>query len=260
MLVITPTIRRSAVLVAAGLLFALSGIATAQTTFTLTRSVQAPGSYEAGSSVDITVRLDLQPDGTLTALGLEETAPEGWSYQGTVGGTEPAIAPMNGTTGLLEFAWFPVPETTPIIFTYRLLVSPATTGVQTITGVGICRILEVGEHRTRNVATVVPPAGTGALHSADTDASLTISLSELLRVIQFYNLVGYQCAEPAESTEDGYLPGDVGPFTCTPHASDYNPQDWTINLSELLRLIQFYNIGGYYGCEDPESEDGFCAD
>ncbi len=94
--------------------------------------------------------------------------------------------------------------------------------------------------------TVPPP------HSGDQDGDGKINLSELLRVIQFFNFGEYHC-EPG--TEDGYAPGP-GNRSCTPHASDYNPQDWVISLSELLRLIQFFNIGGYYPCES--GEDGYC--
>ncbi|HOL20163.1 MAG TPA: hypothetical protein PK813_07975, partial [Candidatus Hydrogenedens sp.] len=90
-------------------------------------------------------------------------------------------------------------------------------------------------------------------HSADQDGDWKISLSELLRVIQFFNLGGYHC-DP--SGEDGYAPGLDGDKTCTPHASDYNPQDWTISLPELLRLIQLFNLNGYYPCEG--GEDGYC--
>ena len=93
-------------------------------------------------------------------------------------------------------------------------------------------------------------------HDADQDGNNQVSLSELLRVIQFYNSGGMSCAIPADSTEDGFAPGLEGNHTCAPHASDYNPQDWVISLSELLRLVQFYNIGGYYSC--PGGEDGFC--
>ena len=80
-----------------------------------------------------------------------------------------------------------------------------------------------------------------------------ISLSELLRVIQFYNSDNYGCEA---GTEDGYAPNDLDQG-CSPHASDYNPQDWDIALTELLRSIQFYNIGAYHPCA--EGEDGFCA-
>jgi hypothetical protein len=73
-----------------------------------------------------------------------------------------------------------------------------------------------------------------------------------LRVIQFFNSSGYHCEA---GSEDGYAPG-VGDQSCSPHSSDYNPQDWRISLSELLRLIQFFNSGGYHACSG--SEDGYC--
>jgi hypothetical protein len=93
-------------------------------------------------------------------------------------------------------------------------------------------------------------------HSADRNGDGQINLSELLRVIQLFNYLGYHCDA---GTEDGYAPGLDGDHTCNYHASDYNPKDWVINLSELLRLIQFFNMGGYHPCpEDPESEDGYC--
>jgi hypothetical protein len=88
-------------------------------------------------------------------------------------------------------------------------------------------------------------------HSADTSADWEISLSELLRVIQFFNSGGFHCES---GTEDGYGPG-AGDQTCTPHDADYNIEDWNITLSELLRLIQMFNAR-VYGL-DPETEDGF---
>ncbi len=88
--------------------------------------------------------------------------------------------------------------------------------------------------------------------TADQNKDGIISLSELLRVIQFFNSDGFHCDA---GTEDGYAPG-TGDAGCTPHSSDYSPQDWHIGLSELLRLIQFYNSGGYHYCTG--SEDNFC--
>ncbi len=94
-------------------------------------------------------------------------------------------------------------------------------------------------------------------HSADTDHNDAISLSELLRVVQFFNSCGYHCYEVSE---DGYGV-DSGAHGCRPHASDYKPQDWQVNLSELLRLIQFFNSGGYHACPEamPPTEDGYCV-
>ncbi len=104
--------------------------------------------------------------------------------------------------------------------------------------------------------------GEGRSHSADQNEDNRINLSELMRVIQFFNANGYHCAEPPESTEDGYAPGpNPEQQHCAPHDSDYSPQNWVIGLSELLRVIQFYNAGGYHPCPDadPPTEDDFCA-
>lgn len=94
-------------------------------------------------------------------------------------------------------------------------------------------------------------------HSADLNRDGAIQLGEVLRIIQFYNSRGFQCADPPESTEDGYAPGPGEHHACESHSSDYNPQDWAINLSELLRVIQLYNLSAYYSCTG--SEDGFCV-
>lgn len=55
---------------------------------------------------------------------------------------------------------------------------------------------------------------------------------------------------------DGYAPGAGGDISCASHSSDYQEQNWVISLSELLRLIQFYNSLAYHVCA--EGEDGFC--
>lgn len=100
--------------------------------------------------------------------------------------------------------------------------------------------------------------GEGAVHTSDRNADLLIQLPELLRVIQFYNSGGFHCAANPGDTEDGYLPGFDGDKACTAHSSDYNGgQDWQIKLVELLRLIQFYNSGGYLPSPGEGTEDGF---
>jgi len=91
-------------------------------------------------------------------------------------------------------------------------------------------------------------------HSADRDGSGVLDLGELLRPIQFFNAGGYQCA--AEGGEDAWAAG-LGDCALCPHDSDYLHGDCALSLSELLRVIQFFNLGGYHACLD--SEDGFCA-
>jgi len=89
-------------------------------------------------------------------------------------------------------------------------------------------------------------------HSADLDADGKVNLSELLRIVQLFNVTSYHCDE---SSEDGYAVGG-GARLCEPHAADYAPPDWIISLSETLRSVQFFNSGGYYPCAG--SEDNYC--
>jgi hypothetical protein len=95
-------------------------------------------------------------------------------------------------------------------------------------------------------------------HTADQDTDSVISLSELLRVIQFYNSSGFHCQE---DSEDGYAPGAGETSDCIVHASDYNPRDWEVNLNELLRVVQLFNSGTYHLCsigEQTSTEDLYC--
>lgn len=230
--------------------------AHAETTFDLTRNVVSAAPYTPGGVVDIQVILNLTTDGTLTALGLEDIAPTGWAFDSVVSGDAPLVQPMAGKDGLLEFAWFPLPAF-PVSFTYRLNIPPTAIGSKMIRGQGLCRILDLGEIRTTLIATIIQGEGAGPFHSADVSEDNLISLSELLRVIQFFNMGGYHCAEPPSSTEDGYISGGGGAQACAPHDSDYAPQNWKVSLSELLRLIQFYNSDGYHFSMLEETEDGF---
>lgn len=90
-------------------------------------------------------------------------------------------------------------------------------------------------------------------HTCDWDGDYTISMSELLRFIQFFQSDGFHC-DP--SSEDGYATG-AGVQNCAPHSGDYWPRDWAVSLRELLRVIQFYNSPGYERVHDPPTEDGY---
>jgi hypothetical protein len=90
-------------------------------------------------------------------------------------------------------------------------------------------------------------------HAADTEPDWSISLEELLRVVQLYAAGEYHCDGAGE---DGYAPGS-GAQDCTPHDADYAPTDWRISFSELLRVIQLYNAPFRMYHTDTTSEDGF---
>lgn len=108
-------------------------------------------------------------------------------------------------------------------------------------------VVTVAQSEIKGVLTELPQ-----FHSADFNQNFDLGLNELLRLIQFYNIGGFQCQA---GTEDGYAPG-AGSTSCGVHPSDYSPQNWVISLGELLRAIQIYNANGYYACA--EGEDGFC--
>lgn len=139
---------------------------------------------------------------------------------------------------LLDTAYF---ESFPM-FDHQILPTPRLLGES----------VDIGSYEYRAPRTT---------HTADQDEDLSINLSELLRVIQFYNSGGYSCADDAPESEDGFAPGPPGDFLCAPHESDINPFDWAINLSELLSLIQLYNADGYAPCQELvyPGEDGYCV-
>jgi len=90
-------------------------------------------------------------------------------------------------------------------------------------------------------------------HSADLNGDFAIQREEMMAVVTLYQAGAYHW------TGSGYAPGP-GPHTGPPHASDYAPQDWRIDMHELLRLIQLYNSGGYTDCwqQQPPTEDRYC--
>ena len=116
-------------------------------------------------------------------------------------------------------------------------------------------------YNIRLEASDIPPLA--GPHTADTNRDWSISLLELLRVVQFYNIGGYRCAAEDTPTEDGFEPGaaaGTGPLPCALHDADYNPEDATVDISELLRVIQLYSSTRYTECPVPGSEDGYCPD
>ena len=89
-------------------------------------------------------------------------------------------------------------------------------------------------------------------HSADVNKNYTIERNELDYAISLQVAGGYHCEKEAFS---GYAVGSRDYNICPKHNSDYQLKDWKIDTKELLRLIQFFNTGGYK--VDPAGEDGF---
>ena len=148
-------------------------------------------------------------------------------------------------------------ETSPVIDAgdNTLLVHPEFVGSRCLTPGDHPRIrngvVDIGAIEVQEGAEAPPCGG----HSADRGDAGRIGLEDLLRVIQFFNSPGLHCDA---GSEDGYAVGvDDTAQDCAPHSSDYNPQNWQISLSEVLRAVQIYNTGAYHPC--PQGEDGFCV-
>lgn len=113
---------------------------------------QAPPSYTAGQIIEITVNIGAAYPESITALGLYETIPPGWTFVGLRGITSdpPAIAPAPGQDTLLEFAWI-TPPAFPAAFAYSLQSPANANDVQFITGQVEYR--ESGQAEKSNVET-----------------------------------------------------------------------------------------------------------
>lgn len=203
------------------------------------------GYYTSNEPFEVTLQIEYS--GELTALGVQEIIPDGWSYVSVGGDDAPTVPPAPGATDTLDFAWITAPAS-PVAFTYTVQVPEGESGEKPFTGEILYR-RHAGEITETISATT---AQKKTFHDADYNpADWSINLSELLRIIQIYNVGSFHC--DAEG-EDGYGLGS-GDQSGTPHDLDYNPQDWSFGLSELLRMIQIYNVGAYH--VDPEGEDGY---
>lgn len=241
-----------------------------QTVFTMAREVAGGDSYTPGASLDVTVTLGLTTGGTLTALGLEETLPAGWAFDAVISGNVPSIQPFPGKTGLLEFAWFPLPAHFPVVMTYRVDVPAEAEDTQEIRGNGLARLLEEGAIVTSTITTTLEAP--------------TVPVPDVTGMIQAVALAELAAAGfvPGAVTEEhsASVPADLAKRTI-PAAGVLAPLGATvqlvmslgpgavhtgdvsangiIELNELLRIIQFFNTGGYHCADGQTTEDGYAA-
>lgn len=116
------------------LLLGLAVSAAGQTTLSLNRVIEGPGSYTAGATLDVTVTFTTNGPDAVTQLGLQETLPSGWTYVSLAGGDTPQIPPAAGASGTIAFAYVTPPAAYPASFTYRIRVPFTSTGDQIIGG------------------------------------------------------------------------------------------------------------------------------
>ncbi len=92
------------------------------------------GVFVGGEELIVQVSISATADESLFALGLYETVPSGWTFEGLYvdAGPSPDILPPQGATGVLEFGW--VSPAVPVVLRYALRIPARDAGSRFITG------------------------------------------------------------------------------------------------------------------------------
>ena len=191
--------------------------------------------------------------------------PAGWSFVSETG-SGAQVKPAVGIQNLLTWSWTTIPAS-PLTFRVVVSVPAGQSGSQQV--VSLINLV-LGGPALRLLAQADPLviAVGAARHDADTDASGRISLVELTRVIELYNVRNGTVRTGAyrlnAATEDGFDsdPARSGTATFTPYHSADTNRDALLGLLELTRVIELYNVragtartGAYHFQAD--TEDGF---
>ncbi len=219
--------------------------------------------YTAGGTV--TLRSTLTYPGAATTAAWSVLLPAGWSFAsstGDAGATKPTVGAIN----VLDWTWA-TPPASPITFTYLLNVPAGVSGTYPLTA----SVTWVQSGTTIPLLGLPAPlmvAAASTRHAADSDGDSRISLIELTRMIELYNVrhgtVRTGSYKVDATTEDAFTsdPTRPGIAVLAPfHTADTNA-DALIGLIELTRVIELYNVRagtartGAYRVQ-AGSEDGF---
>ena len=216
-------------------------------------------------STQLTLAHTLSYAGAATALDWQMVLPAGWSFVSETG-SGAQVKPAVGIQNLLTWSWTTIPAS-PLTFRVVVSVPAGQSGSQQV--VSLINLV-LGGPALRLLAQADPLviAVGAARHDADTDASGRISLVELTRVIELYNVRNGTVRTGAyrlnAATEDGFDsdPARSGTATFTPYHSADTNRDALLGLIELTRVIELYNVragtartGAYHLQAD--TEDGF---
>ncbi len=156
---------------AAALLMAAAGLsgcptptptdATNPAGVSLSRAVVAE--YEPGEIITVTLTIRATDGDSISAIGLTEHIPAGWSF---VSATGPALVPPAGAEDMLEFAWL-TPPAFPYTFAYAVMAPRDGRGAVEIAGSVEYRE-DAGPYTTREVVSAlssINPAGVSLARS-----------------------------------------------------------------------------------------------
>jgi len=122
--------------------------------------------------VDVTILLEYQGSAAMTALGLVETLPEGWTFEGVVSGPVDLVR-QNGSD--VEFAWITIPAF-PVSVTYRVRAPADLAGDQVFSGLLRYRFA-AGELSVGPVVTTLPVTDGNSSVTPSADVQLTRNFS-----------------------------------------------------------------------------------
>ncbi len=120
----------------------------------VTRTFPNGNYYIPGQNVLVQINIRINPEhpcsATVTALGYQETIPDGWVYQSVGGPNPPQITPPDPDGPVLDFGYITVPNLSGAgaTFTYTIRASQSSSGPQQFSGRGLYRVGASGELKT----------------------------------------------------------------------------------------------------------------
>lgn len=180
----------------------------------MARTVAAAG-YMPGATLEIAVTISGNCGESLTALGLIEEIPAGWTLVSAQGGAsgEAGISPTPGASSPLEFAWFSPIPTFPHTFSYTLKVPENFAGETVISGKVLGR-LTGPELRSPVVETLILEI------PQDTEPPL-VSFNGPSEVVLECDGVYEELGAAAVDNVDGELPVTISGIPDTGNVGDY---------------------------------------
>lgn len=106
--------------------------------FTVTQEVLSH--YTPGTPLTVKTTMNYTGTEPVTALALQSTLPQAWTYGGIKGELKPAIDPPAGTTGQLTLIWIQIPAF-PAIIEYTVDVPDWAEGTYSLSSQAIYRTL-----------------------------------------------------------------------------------------------------------------------
>lgn len=128
--------------------------AHASAEMTMSRSIAGTGGFVPGSTVRVSVELNVDDASSLSAVALNEHLPAGWTYAGTVKSGGANLQPAVGDSGEVNFVWIIMPSF-PATIEYMMQAPEAADDLYVLAGETIYRTFESGELSTGVVETAL---------------------------------------------------------------------------------------------------------